>query len=67
MYNECEEAVFWSDIDECIIKCKKLLNDNILREKIRLAGMRRVRENKGGNEDVCNMIITEFLKNENNK
>ena len=57
LYNEGIEAVFWSDAVECARVCKQLLNDDVLREKIRLAGMKRVRAIKAGNEDVCNTIL----------
>jgi len=51
MYNEGVEAVFWANENECITMCKKLLNDDTLRETIREAGMKRVRLNSSGNED----------------
>ena len=57
LYKEGIEAVFWSDAVECARVCKQLLNDDVLREKIRLAGMKRVRDIKAGNEDVCNTIL----------
>lgn len=61
MYKEDEEAVFWSDANECAEKCLELLADPAKRERIRLAGMKRVRENKVGNEDACRTIL-ECLK-----
>ena len=58
LYRENEEAVFWSDAQECAEKCHDLLAHPEKRERIRLAGMKRVLENKVGNEDICQQIIT---------
>jgi spore maturation protein CgeB len=60
MYNEWEEAVFWTDVEECVEVCKKLLANDTFRERITLGGMKRVRENKVGNEDICNQILEEI-------
>lgn len=60
MYQENEEAVFWKDVDECIVKCREMLANDSKRESIRVAGMRRVRENKVGNEDICTRILAEL-------
>ncbi|WP_460637375.1 CgeB family protein [Larkinella harenae] len=60
LYIEDEEAVFWKDANECAEKCRALLADESTRERIRLAGMKRVRANKVGNEDICHAIIEEL-------
>jgi len=57
MYREGEEAIFWSSTEECIDQCNRLLADDRQREQIRLAGMKRVRELRLGNEDVCRQIL----------
>lgn len=57
LYREDEEAVFWADARECADKCHYLLAHPVQRESIRLAGMKRVLENKVGNEDICRQII----------
>ena len=57
LYKEGVEAVYWSDVDECARMCKKLLADEVLREDIRLAGMKRVRELGLGHEDICRRIL----------
>jgi hypothetical protein len=57
MYKDGVEAVFWNDAEECAVICKKLLTDDILRNSIRIAGMKKVRELKVGNEDICKQII----------
>ncbi|TKK68209.1 glycosyltransferase family 1 protein [Ilyomonas limi] len=59
MYNEGEEAVFWSDTEECIQVCKKLLADDNLRESIRIGGMRKVGALRVGNEDICRQVLQE--------
>ncbi len=57
MFKEDVEAVFWNNSEECVEKCRVLLDDDKKRESIRLAGMKRVRELKVGNEDICNQIL----------
>jgi len=57
LYKEGVEAVFWSDAAECARICRQLLDDDGLREKIRLAGMTRVRELKVGNENICESVL----------
>lgn len=57
MYQEGVEAVFWSDATECADWCKELLANDELRERIRLAGMQKVRQLGAGNEDVCRKIL----------
>ena len=57
LYKEDEEAVFWDDSSECAEKCLDLLADSGKREKIRIAGMQKVRANKVGNEDICRQIM----------
>jgi hypothetical protein len=57
LYREGEEAVFWSDADECATICRRLLENEGERERIRANGMRRVRALGAGNEDVCRHIL----------
>jgi hypothetical protein len=57
MYRDGTEAVFWDNPEECATACKKLLTDDSLREQIRLAGARRVRQLGLGNEAVCQSIL----------
>ena len=64
MYKENEEAVFWSDAEECAKVCKELLNNSEKREKIRQAGMQRVKENKAGNENICAIILNKLKEHE---
>ena len=58
LYKEDEEAVFWVDAKECAEKCLDLLANPKKRERIRQAGMQRVREKKLGNEDACRQILS---------
>lgn len=60
MYREGEEAVLWSDVDECAAVCHKLLADSALRERIRSQGMTRVRQAGFGNEAVCGDILKQL-------
>ncbi|GGF17748.1 CgeB family protein [Hymenobacter cavernae] len=57
IYEEGKEAVFWADAAECASVCKKLLQDDVLRENIRQAGMRKVRAIGVGNEDICRKVL----------
>ena len=61
MYKENEEAVFWDSPEECVQQCRKLLIDQEFRQQVQLAGMKRVRELKAGNEDVCRKILDELF------
>jgi len=65
LYKDGVEAVFWSDSTECADQCKKLLSDDPMRERIRLAGMARVRALGVGNEDVCKSILNTLEKQVN--
>jgi hypothetical protein len=60
IYQEGKEAVFWADAAECANICKKLLQDDPLRESIRLAGMQKVRALGVGNEDICRKVLKEI-------
>jgi len=62
LYVENREAVFWSDVNECGEKCLELLADSGKRSRIRAAGMRRVRQNGVGNEDICRQVLGEVFK-----
>jgi spore maturation protein CgeB len=62
MYQEGVEAVFWSDAAECATVCKELLANDTLRERIRLAGMQRVKSLGVGNENTCQTILETALQ-----
>lgn len=61
LYVDNVECVLWDDVNDCIRKCTELLADDIGREKIRLAGMERVRLNKVGHEDQCKIILDKVM------
>ena len=62
LFKDGEEAVFWDDVEECIQQCKELLANDARREQVRQEGMKRVRELKVGNEDICKKILDEVNK-----
>lgn len=57
LYKEGEEAVFWSNAEECVAVCRDLLTNDTKRESIRLAGIERIRELRLGNQDICQEIL----------
>lgn len=57
LYKEDEEAVFWSDPEECAWKCMKLLKDQSLREKIGTSGRLRCLKNRAMNEPVLTQLL----------
>lgn len=58
LFREKQDALFWSSLDECTEICKYLLENNNYREEVRLSGMKRVREIKVGNQDICQKILS---------
>lgn len=60
LYREGEEAVFWSSVDECVHRCRELIDDAPRREQICLAGQERVRANRVGNEDLIRASFTKL-------
>ncbi|BDM80329.1 CgeB family protein [Acaryochloris marina] len=61
LFEEGKEAVFWTTKFECIETCKYLLDHPFEREKIRKAGMKKVRQIGVGNQDICHQILTAIL------
>jgi spore maturation protein CgeB len=57
LYQEDVEAVYWSDVTECIEKCKKLLNDDKMRTDIAEKGRIRCLHNGIFNEKVQKKIL----------
>ncbi len=60
LYCENGEAVFWNNVDECHAACVAILSDEEQRQKIRSDGMRRVRKNKVGNEDLIAKVLAQL-------
>ena len=61
MYNEDEEAVFWSTAEECAQKCFALLSDKERRNHIAEAGRRRCMDSGYLNEPVMRQILNALL------
>ncbi len=57
LYIAWEEAVFWTDPQSCALACRTLLDDEELRTRIVLNGMKKVRELKVGNEDIGEQVM----------
>jgi hypothetical protein len=61
LYKENEEAIFWSNAEECARKCFQLLSDTELRVGIAARGRNRCISNLTTNERVLSAILHEAL------
>jgi len=61
LYQEDVEAVYWGDVEECIEKCKKLLDDDKMRTKIAENGRIRCLRNGIFNENNLKNILATAL------
>ena len=57
LFKENEEAVFWTNAEECAEKCRNLLNNEELINKISQNGRAKITQTKRGNEDVVRHIL----------
>jgi hypothetical protein len=57
LYEQGQEALFWSSTAECIELCRQLLGNPQRGEVIRQAGLQQVRHLGVGNEDICRQIL----------
>lgn len=57
LYEEGLEVVLWTTIDECIAKCRVLLHNSDLNQKVRTAGHQHLLQLGVANEDVCRQIL----------
>jgi spore maturation protein CgeB len=57
LYQEDVEAVYWSDVKECIDKCQKLLNDDKMRTEIAEKGRNRCLRNGIFNENNLDKML----------
>jgi len=57
LYEQGQEALFWSSTAECIELCQQLLDSPQRGAAIRQAGLRQVRRLGVGNEDICRQIL----------
>jgi spore maturation protein CgeB len=62
MYEDGEEAVFWSDAAECATLCKELLADESRRAEIARRGYTRALRNNLFNEPVLDSILDEVSR-----
>jgi hypothetical protein len=61
LYAEGEEALFWSDAEECAAVCRAVLQDDARRERIAAAGHARSLKNGCRNETVMRAIVERAL------
>lgn len=61
MFKEGFEALFWQDADECISVCKKALSDDLLRDKIKNNGHKKIIELELGHEKILSKIISRVM------
>ena len=64
LYEENEEAVFWSSPEECAQKCAELLGDTQLRRHLGTAGRHRCLRNRTTNENVVRQILHRAISSE---
>jgi hypothetical protein len=57
LYEQGQEALFWSSTAECIEICQQLLDQPQRGEAIRQAALGQVRRLGVGNEDICRQIL----------
>lgn len=57
LYEQGQEALFWSTPAECIEQCRQLLEQPQRSLSIRKAGLQQVRRLGVGNEDICRQIL----------
>lgn len=61
LYRDGVEACFWSNAAECVDVCKRLVSAPLVREGIRVAGTKRVVQNRVGNEDLARTMLNRLL------
>lgn len=57
LFKDGVEALLWDDESECAQRCLTHLADDTARERVRLAGMARIRAAGVGNEDICARLV----------
>ena len=57
LYNEDEEAVFWSNAEDCAAKCHALLNNDVWRKSIGEKGRQRYLKNGWTNMKIAESIL----------
>jgi len=66
MYNEGEEALFWSNPEECAEMCEYALENDDRRQAIAIAGKARLVANGHYNEIVLKQIISRAMNSDTN-
>jgi len=64
LYQENEEAVFWSSPEECAQKCAELLGDEQRRSHLSVAGRRRCLRNGTTNESVLRQVLHKLFSSD---
>jgi spore maturation protein CgeB len=59
LYVDGKEALFWNDAEECARICMGLLDDEIRRKRLALAGQERARSNGHFSEPLLTRILQE--------
>jgi hypothetical protein len=67
MYEEGEEALFWSTAEECAANCMSALGNENARLLIAQAGRKRLAKNGNYNEAVLNSILAHIYKSHDDK
>jgi hypothetical protein len=62
LYDEGQEAVFWSDAEECASQCLRLLADESRRLQIARQGHQRAKRNNLYNEPMLKAVIDHALR-----
>ena len=57
LYEQGQEALFWSSTAECIVQCQQVLDQPQRSASIRKAGLQQMRRLGVGNEDICRQIL----------
>jgi spore maturation protein CgeB len=57
MYAEGQEALFWTNAEECAAMCQFVLQDEVRRQRIAEAGHQRVKKNGHYNEVILSSIL----------
>jgi hypothetical protein len=62
LYQDDVEAVFWSNPDECVKQCERLLKDELWRNQVSRNGQLRSIRNRTANEAVMEQIVSRAFK-----
>ena len=60
LLSENKEAIYWSDAEECAVKCNQFLKNEELIKKLTKEGNKRIIKDERGNENVVKQILENF-------